>query len=278
MSRPDGQTVAQTEAPTAARPESRTTPSWLGPLIVLLVAGGLAIAAFAGGGDGSAAPADPAPTDATGQPADDPAAPTPGADPSQADVDATREALRTELERLEEGDPLALGAVDAPVVMIEWSDFQCPFCGRFARETKPELLDRYVDEGVLRIEWRDLPVLGEESLTAALAGRAAAEQGAFWALHDAIYAEDRGRNAGELDREPLLAMAADLGLDVERFEADLDDPALAEAVQADLQLGQSLGITGTPTFLINGHLVVGAQPTEMFAGAIEDLAAEADAS
>jgi protein-disulfide isomerase len=272
--------MSRPEAPTEARPEQRATPSWLVPLIVLLVAGGLAVAAFAGGGDGPASPDEgTAPAGAAEQPADDPAAPAPGADQSQpADADATREALRTELERLEADDPLALGDVDAPVVMIEWSDFQCPFCGRFARETKPELIDRYVEEGVLRIEWRDLPVLGEESFTAALAGRAAAEQGAFWELHDAIYAEDRGRNAGELDREPLIAMAADLGLDVERFEADLDDPALAEAVQADLQLGQSLGITGTPTFLINGHLVVGAQPTEMFAGAIEDLAAEAAAS
>jgi protein-disulfide isomerase len=230
------------------------------PIIALVVVAGLALAAWTGGDDPD--------------PATDPAADEPDGPPETADE---LDELLAALERREEGDPLALGAVDAPVLMIEWADFQCPFCGTFARDTKPEL-EPYLEDGTLRIEWRDLPMLGEESRTAALAGRAAAEQGAFWELHDEIYAEERDRNAGELDREPLVQMAGRLDLDTERFEASLDDPDHAGAVEADAQLARSLGIQGTPAFLINGQPLIGGQPTEVFVSAIEQAAAEADAS
>lgn len=180
-----------------------------------------------------------------------------------------QEALR-ELERREEGDPLALGAVDAPVVMILWSDFQCPFCATFARDIKPALEDRYLDDGTLRIEWRDYPLLGDSSVAAALAGRAAAEQGAFWDLHDEIYAEDRPRDS--LDADVLTTMAGDLGLDTERFAADLDDEDVWTAVASDQALANQLGITGTPAFLVNGTPVLGAQSEDFFVQLIEDLA------
>jgi protein-disulfide isomerase len=198
------------------------------------------------------------------------------ADGGEGGSDERSEVLEM-LERRQEGDPLALGDVDAPVLMIEWADFQCPFCGSFARDTKPELMERYVEEGILRIEWRDFPVLGAESRTAAMVARAAAEQDAFWELHDEIYAEDRERNAGELSEDALLAMADDLGLDVDRLADDLGDPAHEEEIEMDLQIAQRLGITGTPAFLVNGQLMIGGQPTEMFARAVEQAAAEADA-
>ncbi len=198
-------------------------------------------------------------------------------DQAEVPEDTSRSELLEMLERRQEGDPLALGDVDAPVLMIEWADFQCPFCGSFARDTKPELMERYVEEGTLRIEWRDFPVLGPESHTAALAGRAAAEQDVFWDLHDEIFAEERERNAGELAEDALLAMADDLGLDVDRFADHLGDPAHEEAIELDLQIAQQLGITGTPAFLVNGQLMIGGQPTEMFARAIEQAAEEADA-
>jgi predicted DsbA family dithiol-disulfide isomerase len=92
-------------------------------------------------------------------------------------------------------------------------------------------------------------------------------------MHDEIFSEDRDRNAGELARGPLVDMAADLGLDTERFERDLDDPALREAVEQDLRIGQQLGITGTPAFLINGQVIIGGQPTEVFVEAVEQAAA-----
>ena len=254
-----------------------TSRSILVPIVVLIAVVALAGAALAWGGDG----------DATADGTDDDAAAVDEADPADPEAPAEGETGTTEddqaaalaaLERREEGDPLAVGDVDAPVVMIEWADFQCPFCGSFARDTKPVLTERFVDDGVLRIEWRDFPVLGEESLSAALAGRAAAEQDAFWELHDEIFAEDRPRDAGELDADAMLAMAEDLGLDVDRFADDMEDPALREAVQQDHAIAQELGVTGTPAFLVNGRSLIGGQPAEVFVELVEDAAAEAASS
>src|SRR5699024_1196470 len=81
-----------------------------------------------------------------------------------------------DLARRDEGDPLAMGAVDAPVVMVEFADYRCPFCAKFSRDVEPELIEQYVDTGKLRIEWRDMPIYGEDSARAARAARAAAEQ------------------------------------------------------------------------------------------------------
>src|SRR5699024_10106368 len=90
------------------------------------------------------------------------------------------------VEQREAGDPLARGRVDAPVVMVAFEDFRCPFCAKSSTETAPKLIDRYVDKGVLRIEWRDYPIFGEESKRAARAGRAAAKQDKFWEFHDGV--------------------------------------------------------------------------------------------
>ncbi|MFC5997650.1 DsbA family protein [Quadrisphaera sp. GCM10027208] len=246
---------------------------WLAPLVVLLAAGALVVAALVGtggsAGDTAAPAASPSEDAGAGAAGDADAAPGDGTDEQSVD-----EAIAA-LAHRDEGDPYALGDVDAPVVMIEWSDFQCPFCGRFARETKPELVEQYVEDGVLRIEWRDFPYLGEESRTAALAGRAAAEQDAFWEFHDALFAEQASPNSGQLDADRLVGLAEELGLDVEAFAAAMDDPANAEAVDADFTEGQMLGITGTPTFLVGTQPVVGAQPLEVFQQAIEAAAAEA---
>ena len=233
------------------------------PALVLGVVAILAIAAFAGGSsDDEVVPPPEAGPDGSADVGPD------TEDQSATDADA----IMDQLGRRQADDPLALGEVDAPVLMIEWADFQCPFCALFARDTKPDL-QPYIDDGTLRIEWRDFPILGDESWTAALASRAAGEQDAFWPLHDAIFAEDRDRNAGELARDPLVEMASDLGLDTERFERDLDDPALREAVEEDLRIGQQLGITGTPAFLINGQVIIGGQPAEVFIEAVEQAAA-----
>ena len=192
------------------------------------------------------------------------------------DAETAREAGE-QLARRAADDPRALGDVDAPVVMIEWSDFQCPFCASFGLETMPELVEEYVETGVLRFEWRDFPVLGQDSVTAAMAGRAAAEQGAFFELHDEIFAREWERNAGELSIESLTAVAGELGLDTERFAQDMQDPDLEQAVRDDLQLGQQLGFTGTPAFVINGRAMVGGQPTDTFRQVIDQAIDEAGA-
>src|SRR5690625_8033412 len=95
-------------------------------------------------------------------------------------------------------DPLAIGDVDAPVVMIVYSDFRCPYCGEWSRTTLPALTDKYVDSGEMRVEWRDMPVLGDPSVEAALAARAAANQGQFREVADALY-DDEGQRAATGD-------------------------------------------------------------------------------
>ncbi len=186
-------------------------------------------------------------------------------DPS---ADEARQVLM-DLPRRDPEDPLAMGEVDAPVVLVSYSDFQCPFCGKFARDTEPELVERFVDTGVLRIEWRDFPYFGPDSELAAAAARAAGEQGKFWEFHDAVYALDLPPKSGQLTREKLLELAGGLDLDLDRFETTMNDPATAQAVATDFTEGQQLGVTGTPTFVLNGQPVVGAQPLETFVAAIE---------
>lgn len=176
------------------------------------------------------------------------------------------------LPRREKGDPMALGDVDAPVVMVSYSEFQCPFCGKFARDTEPELVEKYVEDGTLRIEWRDFPYLGQESATAALAGRAAAAQGKFWEFHDAMYADQPSPNSGAIDQDHLDAIAEDIGLDVADFRRDMSSPQAQQAMADDFTEGQQIGVTGTPAFIINGQPVIGAQPTATFEQVIEDAA------
>ncbi len=182
------------------------------------------------------------------------------------------------LARRDAEDPMAMGAVDAPVVLIAYSDYQCPFCGTWVHETQPELVEHYVDDGSLRIEWRDFPYLGEASTTLAVGGQAAAEQQAFWDYHEAVYAaQDELKNAGSDVAETMADLAADAGLDRDRFTADLRDEELAAAVEEDFAQGRELGVTGTPAFLVNGEPIIGAQPLERFTSSIDDaLAAAAD--
>lgn len=180
------------------------------------------------------------------------------------------------LEKRIEGDPLAMGRVDAPVVMVEYSDYRCPFCGVFARDSMPVLIKEYVDAGKLRIEWRDMPVLGEQSMRGAMAGRAAAEQNRFWEFNAAVYAAAPARGKAELLEPELVELAKVAGVpDLAKFTADLKNPELAALVQADLREGSQLGITGTPAFVINDKAIAGAQPLAAFRSAIDAALAKA---
>jgi protein-disulfide isomerase len=277
-------------SPTGAPPSGRGggTRGMLAPVVVLLVVAALAIAAMTGGSSDDAEPSTAAP-EAAADPTTDPSEetaeelavePDPGQQETIEAEQQAQEEARAQLAALatrEADDPRALGDVDAPVVMIEWADFLCPFCGVFARDTEPELIARYVETGILRIEWRDLPFQGEEAVLAAIGGQAAAEQDAFWAYHDALFTADLRRSDGRMSREFLLEVAGALDLDVEAFDAALDDPALAERVQTEAMQAQSLGITGTPAFIVGGYPVVGAQPLEAFVNVIENAAIEAGA-
>ncbi|MEV5161583.1 thioredoxin domain-containing protein [Streptomyces sp. NPDC053728] len=201
-----------------------------------------------------------------------PAADTPAvAATTGPDADVHRELAA--LARREAGDKLAQGRTDAPVVLIEYADFQCGYCGKFARDTEPELIRRYVDDGTLRIEWRNFPIFGEASEAAARASWAAGRQDRFWAFHRAAYAEgakDKGFGA-----ERLRALARQAGVkDLDRFARDAGSAAATAAVTEDREQAYRIGATSTPSFLVNGRPLAGAQPLAVFTQAIEAAAAE----
>lgn len=237
---------------------TETTRRWAA---AILVTAGLSLAAMGlfgtspepDSGDAVAAGATDATLDGATADTAPPAAPDTAVDPATT---AVRPAM---------GDP------DAPLTIVEYSDYLCPFCGRFSTEVEPALVERYVDAGLVRIEWHDFPVQGDRSVQAAIAARAAGRQDAYWAYHDALFALQ-----GDIGyvREEFVAIAGELGLDTDRFARDLDDPALETAVRADLAVGQQLGVRGTPSFLIGGVPVVGAQPLSVFVDVIDAQLAE----
>lgn len=173
------------------------------------------------------------------------------------------------VERRQADDPFALGDPDAPVVMVVFSDYRCPFCAKFSRDTEPVLVERFVDDGTLRIEWRDYPIFGEQSMLAARAGRAAAEQDSFWEFNRAVYAAAPDRAKADLTEEALIGFAQQAGVpDIDRFTAGMRGTAFDAAINADLAQGNSIGVPSTPAFLINDVPLLGAQPTEEFVRAI----------
>jgi protein-disulfide isomerase len=136
---------------------------------------------------------------------------------------------------------------------------------------EPKLYKEYVKDGTLRIEWRDFPYRGRESVNAAVGARAAQAQGKFWEYHDLLY---DSQFSGYSD-ENLMALAKETGLDTQRFESDYEDARYEPSVRADFQKGLDLGVNGTPTFFINGKMLVGLQPVSIFEDAIEDARREA---
>ncbi|GAA2510840.1 DsbA family protein [Streptomyces gobitricini] len=188
-----------------------------------------------------------------------------------------RSGVHPELEkyaRRDAKDPLAVGRADAPVVLIEYADFLCGYCGKFARDTEPELIEKYVGEGTLRIEWRNFPIFGEESERAARAAWAAGQQGRFWQFHKAAYAEGAKERGFGKDRVTALAREAGVA-DLDRFGRDVDSEAARQAVAKDQEQGYELGATSTPSFLVNGRPIAGAQPMETFTAAIDAAKREA---
>jgi protein-disulfide isomerase len=166
------------------------------------------------------------------------------------------------------GDP-AIGPADAPVTIVEFSDFQCPYCKTFRDQTLDALLERYGDQ--VRFVFRDFPLsqLHPFAQKAAEASECANEQGHYWEMHDLLFA-----NSPNLSEDALKGFAEQLGLDMEQFNECLDSGRYADEVTADLQEGMSYGVTGTPTFFINGIRLVGAQPLANFQAIIDQELAE----
>ena len=253
----------------AARPAGRR---WMVPLLILVVAAALiaAVLWLRPGGDSTEPAASTDSTDVADAPADGAEAEDPGAveHPSSVAVpDLSEEEAR------DEDDLLAEGPVDAPVVLIVFTDYQCPYCAEWSQETLPAVRE-HVDRGELRIEWRDVNIYGDDSERAARASLAAARQDAHAEYHDRLFEGGEIRTGAELDESSLVALADELGLDTEQFTEDLHSEEVAETISANASQGWDLGIMSTPAFVVGGTPMVGAQPTDVFTTAIDDALAE----
>lgn len=214
---------------------------------------------------------EPAPSDPTAPVAE--ASARPGRPPVVAHPSAVALPDLGDQEARDPDDLLAEGPVDAPVVLIVFSDPQCPFCARWSHETLP-VLREHVERGELRIEHRDVNIYGEDSERAARATLAAAQQGHFTEYHDRLFAGGEIRSPDALTEEALIALAAELGLDTEQFTADLRSEQVAATIAENAAQGIELGAMATPSFVLDGTPMVGAQPTAVFTEAIDRALAE----
>jgi protein-disulfide isomerase len=195
-----------------------------------------------------------------------------------ADSSASSESTLASLADRRDGDPMAIGPVDAPVVIIEWSDYRCPFCAAFANDTLPQLRKQYIDTGKVRFEFRDLAIFGDQSVDAAVAARAAGEQGRYFAFAEALFAAAPEKGHPDMPAAKLIGFARDAGVpDITRFERDLRDADLRAAVQADTAKAQQLGANGTPFFVVGETPMSGAQPADVFRQVIDAELARAAA-
>jgi protein-disulfide isomerase len=157
------------------------------------------------------------------------------------------------------GDP------DAPVTIVEYSDFECPFCARFYSDTLSQIEAQYIDTGVVKLAYKHFPLsFHPNAQKAGEAFECAADQDAAWEMHDTLF--EKGMGSGV---PTFKQYAADLGLDQAEFDDCLDSGKYATKVSSQAQEAQSVGVRGTPGFLINGQLVSGAQPFAVFQQAIE---------
>lgn len=157
------------------------------------------------------------------------------------------------------------GEEDAPVTIIEFSDFECPFCGRFYTQTLGQIKENYIKTGKVKLVYRDFPLsFHANAQKAAEAAECAGEQGKYFEMHDKLFEE--GVSGGVAS---FKQYAKDIGLNTDDFDDCLDSGKMEDEVQKDFSDGQKAGVQGTPAFFINGKSIVGAQPYSVFEQAIE---------
>ena len=187
------------------------------------------------------------------------AAPSPAAAPTPS-----APAVVANVEELPDDDSVK-GDADAPVTIVEFSDYECPFCGKFYTQTYPQLVQKYIDTGKVKLVFRDFPLsFHPNAQKAAEAAECAGEQGKYYEMHDKIF-----DNQQALSVTGYKQWASEIGLDTAKFNSCLDSGQMASEVQKDFQDGQAAGVRGTPAFLVNGKLISGAQPFQVFEQVIE---------
>jgi protein-disulfide isomerase len=188
-----------------------------------------------------------------------------------ADVIAVTAKNRTQVDANHTGDP------NAPVKIVEYSDFQCPYCKNWADQTEQALLDAYVKTGKVYFTYRSMGNFvskniggtGTESRDAAEAAYCAGDQGKFWEMHDALFGNWQGEDVGSFALKRLAAIAGTIELDAKQFNDCLSSKKYRDQVNQDYQDGTAAGVNGTPSFVINGKLLTGGQPFETFKTEIE---------
>ncbi len=168
-----------------------------------------------------------------------------------------------------EGRPLR-GPKDAAVTIIEFTDYECPFCQRYFETTYPALLDWYGERVNYTVRHFPVSYQHRRAHKAAQAAECAGDQGSFFAYHEVLFKNNRS-----LDDRSLVGYAAQVGLDIRKFENCLQSGRKADVVDDDVQAGMARGLVGTPSFLVNGRILVGAQPLEVFQRQIDRELAKA---
>jgi protein-disulfide isomerase len=148
-----------------------------------------------------------------------------------------------------EGAPI-LGAESAPVIVIDFSDFQCPRCERHVQSTEPEIKREYIETGNVAYVFKHFPWRGTDSFSAAIASECANEQGKFWEYHDVLFQNQQGVDSGWVSRENLKEFASKVELDRRQFDSCLDSEKYKSNIDRDLALVEELGLDTTPSFLI----------------------------
>lgn len=184
------------------------------------------------------------------------------------------------IERIQEisAEGRTRGSATAPVTIIEFADFQCPLCKRFAETTGNQIEEEYVANDLVRVEFRNMAFLGPESILAAEAAQCASDQGKFWEYHDKLFEKQGAENSGDFSRERLKRFAGELVLDQKTFDQCLDSGRHEQLVMDETEAGREAGVNSTPYFFINGETVKGAKPFEEFQRIIDQKLEEAASS
>ena len=162
-----------------------------------------------------------------------------------------------------------LGDKNAPITLVEFGDYQCFFCNKFFHETEEKIMNEYVRTGKVKIIFKDYTIIGPDSITAAHGSHCADEQGSFWDYHNILYENWNGENNGWASPENIVGFARDLDLDIDQFTECMQEKRHQSKIIASGQDASTLGLTGTPAFLVIGKdnqvsKIQGAQPYEVF--------------
>ncbi len=260
--------VGEVEVSVPAEPEKAKRDLFL-PISILVAAvvigGAVVFAALYHGGSAPGAGTAANAPQAAGNPAAAPAAPAPAANTAVMTL-GPRDAI--------------LGNPNATVTIVEYGDYQCPYCGMFFDQTEPQIVQNYVNTGKVRMVFRDFPFLGPESTAAANAAQCAEDQNKLWPYHNALYAAKYAdftgggkEDDGFFSRAEFLKLAQQVGLNMTQFTSCIDNTSDASIVAQEKANATAAGVNSTPTFFVNGQQIVGAQPYSAFQQALDSALA-----